>query len=64
MSQNIPSVYMPILLQRAKVVLDLAMPGPERLAGEGIMMGAIPVISSRWNGASQIDFPGIHKVLF
>jgi hypothetical protein len=38
------------------------MPGPERLAGEGILMGAIPIVSSRWNGASYVDFPGILKV--
>ena len=44
------------------MVLDLAMPGPERLAGEGVLVGAIPIISSRWNGASRVDFPGIRRV--
>ena len=32
------------------MVLDLALPGPERLSGEGALMGAIPIVSSRWNG--------------
>ena len=31
-----------------KVVVDLAMPGPERLAGEGVLMGAIPIVSSKY----------------
>lgn len=44
------------------MVVDLAMPGPERLAGEGVMMGAVPLLSNRWNGASRVDFPGIRKV--
>ena len=39
---------MPLLLQRAKVVVDLAMPGPERLAGEGVLMGAVPIVSNRF----------------
>jgi len=30
-----------------QVVLDLAMPGPERLAGEGVLMGAVPIVSER-----------------
>ena len=38
---------MKLLLLRAKIVLDLAMPGPERLSGEGILSGAIPIISNR-----------------
>ena len=45
-----------------QVVLDLALPGPERLAGEGLLMGAIPIVSNRWNGASRVDFPHIRKV--
>jgi hypothetical protein len=53
---------MKLLLMRAKIVLDLAMPGPERLSGEGVLSGAVPVISSRWNGASDVDFPGIQRV--
>jgi len=61
-AKDIPRHQMPALLKRAKIVLDLAMPGPERLAGEGILMGAVPIISSRWNGASYVDFPGILKV--
>lgn len=61
-AKNIPRNLMPMLLKRAKIVLDLAMPGPERLAGEGILMGAIPIVSKRWNGASYVDFPGIIKV--
>ena len=32
-AKYIPHDVMPLLLQRAKVILDLAMPGPERLAG-------------------------------
>jgi hypothetical protein len=61
-ARNIPSYQMPLLLQRAKIVIDLALPGPERLSGEGILMGAIPIISNRWNGASYNDFPMIRKV--
>jgi hypothetical protein len=53
---------MPFLLQRAKIIIDLAMPGPERLSSEGILYGAIPIISNRWNGASGIDFPVKHKI--
>lgn len=51
-----------VLLQRAKVVLDFALPGPERLVSESILLGAIPIISNRWNGASYIDFPSIPRV--
>eukprot|EP01038_Epipyxis_sp_PR26KG_P008992 gene8992-12130_t len=61
-ARDIPHYQMIVLLQRAKIILDLAMPGPERLSGEGILMGAIPIISNRWNGASKVDFPGIHRV--
>ena len=38
------------------------MPGPERLSTEGILMGCIPIISNRWTGASNIDYPGVHRV--
>jgi hypothetical protein len=61
-AKNIPRRSMPGLLLRAKIVVDLALPGPERLAGEGILMGAIPIIAKRWNGVSEVDFPAIHKV--
>lgn len=50
------------LLQRAKVTLDLAMPGAERLSGEGVLLGAVPIVASRWNGGSDIDFPGVLRV--
>lgn len=60
--KDIPHAQVSLLLQRAKVVVDLAMPGPERLAGEGVLMGAIPIVSNRWNGASEVDFPGVRKV--
>jgi hypothetical protein len=62
-AKGIPPAEMPHLLLRAKVVVDLALPGPERLAGEGMLMGAIPIISNRWNGISEVDFPSIRKVL-
>ena len=52
----------PLLLQRAKVLLDLAMPGPERMVSEAILFGAVPVISEFWNGASEVDFPGLLRV--
>jgi hypothetical protein len=61
-ARGLTGEQMKLLLMRAKVVLDLAMPGPERLSGEGILSGAVPVISSRWNGASDVDFPGLHRV--
>lgn len=61
-AENIPHHEMPLLLQRAKVVVDLAIPGPERLMGEGVLNGAIPICSSRWNGASAVDFPGVERV--
>ena len=61
-AKGIPHDDMPLLLHRAKVILDLALPGPERLSGEGALFGAIPIISSRWNGASEIDFPGVLRV--
>ena len=38
-------VLYPLIL--LKVVVDLAMPGPERLAGEGVLMGAVPIVSNR-----------------
>jgi hypothetical protein len=60
--QNIPRSAMPNYLQSAKIVLDLALPGPERLAGEGLLLGSIPIVSNRWNGASAVDFPAITKV--
>ena len=41
----------------AKILVDLAMPGPERLSSEAILMGTIPVLSSLWTGSSEIDFP-------
>lgn len=46
-AKGIPHNSMPSLLLRAKVVLDLAMPGAERISAEGAMMGAIPIISRR-----------------
>ena len=61
-AENIPHHEMPLLLQRAKVVVDLAIPGPERLMGEGVLNGAVPIGSSRWNGASVVDFPGVERV--
>eukprot|EP01034_Spumella_vulgaris_P026529 gene26529-33122_t len=60
--QDIPAQEMPLILQRAKIVLDLGMPGVERISGEAILFGCIPVVSERWNGASRVDFPGIHRV--
>ena len=42
--------------------MDLAMPGPERLSGEGVLSGAVPLVSHRWNGASLVDFPGLARV--
>ena len=56
--RGLHAAEVPLLLKRAKIVLDLAMPGPERLAGEAVLVGAVPVISSRWNGASPVDFQG------
>ena len=47
---------------RMQVVVDLAMPGPERLSGEGVLSGAVPLVSHRWNGASLVDFPGLARV--
>ncbi|KAJ1389436.1 hypothetical protein B484DRAFT_439897, partial [Ochromonadaceae sp. CCMP2298] len=38
------------------------MPGPERLATEGVLMGAVPIVSSRWVGASAVDYPGVRRV--
>lgn len=38
------------------------MPGPERLSTECILLGCIPIISSRWVGASRVDFPGVRRV--
>lgn len=38
------------------------MPGTERLASEGITFGALPIISKYWNGASEVDFPGVSRV--
>ena len=62
MAKDIHPDDMPLLLHRAKVTMDLALPGPERLSGEGAMLGAVPIISSRWNGASDVDFPGVLRV--
>ena len=30
--------------------------------GEGVLFAAVPIISARWNGASEVDFPGVRKV--
>jgi len=49
---------LPLLLQRAKVFVDLALPGPDSLATQAVLWGAVPVLSNRWNGASVVDFPG------
>lgn len=54
---NIPHAKIPLLLQRAKILLDLALPGPERLSSEAILSGTIPVQSNQWTGSSEIDFP-------
>jgi len=54
---KIPHDQIPLLLQRAKILLDLALPGPERLSSEAILAGAIPVQSDQWTGSSEIDFP-------
>lgn len=61
-ARNIHPEEMPLILQRAKLLVDLAMPGPERLSTEAVLMGAIPLISNRWNGASDVDFPGVVRV--
>ena len=61
-ARDIRAEEMPLILQRAKLLVDLAMPGPERLSTEAILMGAIPLISNRWNGASDVDFPGVVRV--
>lgn len=61
-AQDIQSSDMPLILKRAKIVLDLALPGPERISGEGILVGAIPIIADKWNGGSLIDFPGLFRV--
>ena len=39
------------------MLIDLAMPGPERLSSEAILMGAIPIMSNIWAGSSELDFP-------
>jgi hypothetical protein len=49
------------LFQRAKVTVDLGMPGPERLSTEAALFSALPMVSKRWNGASHIDFPTLYK---
>jgi len=51
-----------VLLERAAVVVDLGMPGAERLAYEGSLLGAVAVVSSLWNGASYVDYPGAFRV--
>lgn len=56
------SKEMTLLLQRAKVVIDLAFPGAERLVAEGVLMGAIPIISNRWNAVSDVDYPSVLRV--
>jgi hypothetical protein len=38
------------------------MPGAERLAMEGALFGCVPIISSRWVGASRVDYPGVRRV--
>lgn len=39
------------------MIIDLALPGPERISSEGILFGVLPLLSNRWTGASHIDFP-------
>ena len=40
-AEDVPPSQMPLLLQRAKIVLDLGMPGPERIAGEGMILNVL-----------------------
>ncbi len=60
--KGIEHSMIPLLLQRAKIVLDLGLPGPERISSEGILMGAIPLLSDRWAGSSDYDFPVSRKI--
>ena len=55
---EVDPVELPLLLQRAKVFVDLALPGPESLITQAVLWGAVPVVSGRWNGVSNVDFPG------
>eukprot|EP00698_Gefionella_okellyi_P006858 TRINITY_DN1651_c0_g1_i5.p1 TRINITY_DN1651_c0_g1~~TRINITY_DN1651_c0_g1_i5.p1 ORF type:complete len:688 (-),score=96.14 TRINITY_DN1651_c0_g1_i5:1262-3325(-) len=45
------------LYQRAKVVVDLHTPGPERVVMEAVLFDVIPVVTSQENGRDEADFP-------
>ena len=48
---------MPTLLDEAMIVVDLYLPGSERLTCEGALRGAIPIVSNLDNGGNHLDFP-------
>ena len=45
------------LYERAKCVLDLYLPGPERLTNEGVLFDAYPVVTRDDNGGDFADKP-------
>jgi len=51
------------LFKRAKVLVDLYLPGKERSGFEGLLFGAIPIISDSENGQSWNDYPpnAVHR---
>ena len=49
------------LYERAKCVLDLYLPGPERLTNEGVLFDAYPVVTLRDNGGNLADKPFVGR---
>eukprot|EP01039_Chlorochromonas_danica_P004051 gene4051-4430_t len=53
--EKISSDIMANLFQRAEMILDFGLPGPERMSNEAILFGAIPIIAERWNGKKLLE---------
>jgi hypothetical protein len=54
---RITADLMPQLFTQARAVVDLFVPGAERGLYEGVLRGALPIISGGLNGGDVMDFP-------
>ena len=58
---NIPFREVPSWYRRAKVVIDLGLPGVERINNEGALFDAIVLVGDILNGMDPTDFPIPHQ---
>lgn len=54
---RLPGDLIVSLLEEAMVILDLYLPGTERMSYEGVLCGAMPLIAAVGHGTDQGDFP-------